>query len=265
MIKWCAYCQEYQGETAPFDNFALSHSMCERCSAQGLEIPIDKFESIQLLKNLQDRLWMAGKSENRNAIDEIIDDAIISDVRPVDILVGLLAPLLYQIGEDWKQGKITVADEHRFTAFASDMLSTVRAKMEIESIVDRNKRFPVLLLNAEGNDHSLGIQVLELFLRSSGIPAKAIFPGIPVAEAINLADEIEPEWIGISISLANQIPSVIETVEKIMKSSPAIANKIFLGGHAVKNELVPSISGTIQIKELGTMLTFLHQIRPKKT
>lgn len=260
MINWCAYCQEYQGETPPFDNFIPTHGICARCKEKGLDLPEEKLQAIRVLKDLQERLWTAGKTENRNAIDDLISDAVQYQVRPVDVLVGLLAPMLYQIGADWARGKITIADEHRFTAFAIDVLSNVRTKMKMEEPRGRDERLRVLLLNADGNDHSLGIQILEVFLRSSGIPAKAIYPGIPFAEAIQLTAEIKPEWLGISISLADQIPSVIEIVDKITELFPAMKNKIFLGGNAVRKYLVPAISGTIQISELGAMLKFLREI-----
>ena len=260
MIKWCAYCQEYQGEIAPFDKFGLTHGICGRCKEIGISKLEDDFDSILRLKSLQDRLWQAGKAEDRSAVDGLIADAINYQVRPVDVLVGLLGPMLYQIGEDWERGKITVADEHRFTAFAFDVMGVVRAKMKMDTNAASEGKLRVLLLNADGNYHSLGIQILEIFLRSSGIVAKAIFPGLPATESVHLAKECKPEWIGISISLPEQIPSVIEIVHKITENSPVLSGKIFLGGNAVRKELVPEIVGTIQIAELGSMLTFLRKI-----
>jgi len=46
-------------------------------------------------------------------------------MRAIDLLIGIIAPLLYQIGEDWKHGAVTVAQEHRFTAFCEKVLELI--------------------------------------------------------------------------------------------------------------------------------------------
>ncbi len=31
MLKWCTYCQEFQGEVPPFDTLASTHGICQNC------------------------------------------------------------------------------------------------------------------------------------------------------------------------------------------------------------------------------------------
>ena len=41
MIRWCAYCQHYQGEQEPLDDYSITHDICEPCLASGaMENPV---------------------------------------------------------------------------------------------------------------------------------------------------------------------------------------------------------------------------------
>jgi hypothetical protein len=48
-----------------------------------------------------------------------VEEGIAANSRPVDIPIGVVAPLLYQIGEERRYGAITVDHEHEFTASGS--------------------------------------------------------------------------------------------------------------------------------------------------
>ena len=33
MLRWCSYCQKYLGETAPLEDYRVSHGICQACEA----------------------------------------------------------------------------------------------------------------------------------------------------------------------------------------------------------------------------------------
>jgi len=67
-------------------------------------------------------LFDAGRHEDFKAAAGIVENAISVDCRPVDILLGMISPMLYEIGEEWKRGVLSVEAEHRFTAFSKKVI-----------------------------------------------------------------------------------------------------------------------------------------------
>src|ERR1700733_13175672 len=112
MLRWCMYCQQFQGEVAPFSNFNTTHITCPSCKAKRRAQLDSEIQRSWMLRGLQEQLMEIGKSGDSLAAEECVDLAIRANVRPVDILVGLIAPLLYIIGEQWSLKTITVVDEH---------------------------------------------------------------------------------------------------------------------------------------------------------
>ena len=66
----------------------------------------------------------------------------------MDLLLGILQPLLVEIGKLWASGQITVATEHRFSDLVGEILSHVRREF---NQVPRPESPKLLLLTAEGN------------------------------------------------------------------------------------------------------------------
>jgi hypothetical protein len=59
--------------------------------------------------------------------------AVASGLRPIDILLGVITPLLYLIGAEGVNGLISVADEHRFTSFCERVFECVQFEIKAVS------------------------------------------------------------------------------------------------------------------------------------
>ena len=116
MLNWCAYCQQFTGESPQYDDFRITHGLCARCETRKLDLfSASTVGHADFLRGIFDRLFGAGCRNDFETAARIVDEAIAAHCRPVDVLVGMIAPMLFQIGEDWKRGVITVEGEHRFT------------------------------------------------------------------------------------------------------------------------------------------------------
>jgi methanogenic corrinoid protein MtbC1 len=251
-IRWCAYCQEFLGEIAPFETFELTHGMCERCAVKGMNLsPHDLKHSREMLE-IQKQLLAAGHGEGSPAeATRLIQMAVSAGVRPIDILMGFVTPLLRHIGKKWELGEATVAEEHRYTNFCEQILTQIEAQF---TGTVKPEGVKILILNAPENYHTLGVRISAVWLNSHGISAKAIFPGLPPAEVPALLREYKPKYLGISVSLPSQIPGIILTLEAIRTAELPNSPEVILSGFAVKQGLVPAIPGATRIKDLGSIL-----------
>jgi hypothetical protein len=118
VLKWCAHCQQFIGETPPHADFGITHGLCRRCSGDEPDLLSgDEYAHAVVLRDLFQALFSAGRRSDFDAAGPLIDQAIVANCRPVDILVGMIAPMLHEIGAAWERGTLTVEDEHEFTAF----------------------------------------------------------------------------------------------------------------------------------------------------
>ena len=98
MLRWCSYCQEFQGEGPPYDDLRITHGICPSCERTVDRFDTDDFVHTRALQQIQSRLMDAGARSDAHTAAGVIADASKARVRPVDALMGLVAPMLYEIG-----------------------------------------------------------------------------------------------------------------------------------------------------------------------
>lgn len=120
MFRWCSYCQNLIGETEPLNDYRISHGICVKCN-QDAKVQTSK-NNFHRARTIFDLLEKARVDGNVDACGTKIDQLLGFSLKPSDIIVGILQPALYRIGELWEQGEITAAEEHRFTEFALGLI-----------------------------------------------------------------------------------------------------------------------------------------------
>lgn len=233
MIRWCSFCQRYLGEATPFDHYDITHGMCQGCAAAfsgGHD-----FSRAGRLAAFYDKLRVAGRDSKIPPASAVLDEGIALGLRPIDLLMGLVQPALYQVGEGWAAGQVTVAGEHAFTAMVSALLTLVMYKYP-EALAHRQSQRPrVLLVAAEGNYHTLGVQLVELILILEGIPTFTVHPGIGAAEVVQLWRTTRAPLVGFSIAQPEQLKGVQDAVAAI--AADAAPPRFVLGGFPIRSGL----------------------------
>lgn len=252
MIKWCSYCQQFQGEKPPFEDYALTHGVCESCASIVSDLTEHQVKKMQVLVNIQRKLFHAGFSNDGELAQEAIAEAKEAGVQSVDVLMGLIAPLLWKVGELWEAGKITVADEHRFTSFYEAIIA------KIEDVDPGYESVDVLLVNAPGNTHFLGLRVLNLWLHSKGIKSATYSE----SKLESIASEIlkrRPRFLGFSVAIDGQLQETINLGESVLNSLGANAPLLILGGGVIKRGDFKNSSRITYISDIQEFLRLIKK------
>ncbi|MDO9299517.1 B12-binding domain-containing protein [Bradyrhizobium sp.] len=253
MLKWCSYCQQFLGEVPDYDNFAISHGACPECHAATLEHGDVDLTRPLLLKAVQRKLWTAGLENNLAAAAKVIDDAASTGLRPVDILIGMLAPMLYQVGEDWKKGVLSVEQEHSFTAFCEQVIDLVSTKIKLSTPLNSTSDGAILLMNAPGNVHTLGLRIIALWLASKGKVATILDKQYDAAHLLKRIKTTRTKLLLISVALPAQYNGVNEIVERVAELANPIRPRVVVGGSAVKLGLIPPIRGADLMADISLL------------
>jgi len=198
VILWCSYCQAFLREMPPFDDPSMTHGICERC-AQELESGEPLVDRTGELRGLMTRILGCATHDERTAIPALVAEAREKGISRASLLVGMLQPALYRVGRAWQSGAMTVAEEHRFTAWCDLFFAHLAVTPQAEAPVD------VLILITPENQHTIGPRFAAELLTERGIRAQVIVPGLPIAEVVQEILRLRPRVVGFSCALSSAL------------------------------------------------------------
>ncbi|MEH7274251.1 MerR family transcriptional regulator [Neobacillus vireti] len=143
-----------------------------------------------------------------------------------DVFHHILAEILYQIGDDWENGKITVAHEH----FASQFV--INRFTQFLRILPVNKSLPkILAFCPEGEDHHIGLMLFSLFLRKKGNEVIYLGPNTPFDGLLDLIETKKYSIIAISITNSAPLIRVEKWIQACLETNTNL--KFAIGGKGV--------------------------------
>jgi len=145
----------------------------------------------------------------------------------VDTELHLVQPALYSIGRQWQANEVTVAQEHLATALSTTMMSD-GLQRSVPAAPNGRK---VLLACVEGNQHSVGLQMVADAFLLDGWDVQYLGAGVPPGAIVAQATRFRPDLIGLSVSFAHQL----DQVKVVMRRLAAMPGRppVLLGGLAI--------------------------------
>ncbi len=230
MIRWCAYCQRYLGEAEPYEDFSLTHGVCPACLEGGAVLDPALPDRVEPLKAFLSRVAHAGS--NPSAAPALLEEGRALGVPWLDLLMGIVQPALYQMGLRWSTSLASIAEEHRLTAVCASLITLVAEAQSGTAHLRQSATPAALLVNAEDNFHTLGVQMVEVALLAAGVPVFCVYPGLPAREVAALAASLRPKVVGVSVALPGQLDSVRELASRLDRQEPRPT--LVCGGYGVR-------------------------------
>jgi methanogenic corrinoid protein MtbC1 len=233
-----------------------THGICVECAPKAIDFEDpDFFTHAEQLSEIQRQLFKAGQSKDLGAAEHVIDQAAKANIRSVDILFGIMAPMLYQIGEDWKKGVISVAQEHRYTSFCEKVFDSISFKSRESRAANVNgpRQPEVLLMNAPGNNHTMAIRFLALWMADKGTRTRVLDVSVEGRHLISLIKDARPRALLISMALAEQSESVRGIVSCMAEVPLRIRPRVVVGGYAVKSGLISPIPRAELVADISSL------------
>ena len=159
-----------------------------------------------------------------------------------DFFDRILRPVMYDIGEDWANEKISIATEHVASNIAQTLVKIIMNKVSSS----KTKKKKVLICVPVGEEHHLGCDVLETYLSIKGYKVFNMGTSVPSESILSFIENNKPNVVFISITIEDNISAGQRLVKKI-KDQHSIP--ILIGGYAMQSEKIPKIDGKI-IKEM---------------
>lgn len=255
MIKWCSYCLHFIEECEPFDDYIISHGVCPACAPKALTFTRADKHAIQGIRTFFMALQKASRSGAVQDWTPVLAESRRLGIPPLDLMMGMLQPLLVEIGGLWAEGKVTVLAEHRFSAMVDALASHLRPEAGARDEVPPR----LILVSADGNFHTLGVQMAALYFASLGLPHLTTASGLPTEELLGLVRRYQPEVLGFSVALPQQMAQVEEVAARLA-DLPFPPPALLVGGPAARQGLDPHPALGIHVcRDLKAMLPYLRQ------
>ncbi|MBN2018133.1 MAG: cobalamin-dependent protein [Candidatus Cloacimonetes bacterium] len=152
---------------------------------------------------------------NRDNANKIID-AWASKHSYREVLPGILEPVLIQIGDLWKDEKVSLAQGYVAVKIAEDVLNKILQDQDTDES-PQVKKGPVVIANIEDDYHSLGRKMVGTFLRANGWEVVDMGNDVPAEDIVDKCEEIGARVVGVSAMMfttARNIKSLRECIDQ---------------------------------------------------
>lgn len=165
---------------------------------------------------------------NRLLAQQLILDAVREGMPLRQVYLEVFQPALYEVGQLWETGQISVAQEHLATAITQTILAALYAQTPLAP--GRGQRAIVACLS--GNHHEIGARMAADFLQWAGFDTLYLGANTPEASFLAMVDDFKPHVVGLPSSLPRHIEGVRAVIEQIHADFRRDRPTILVGGLA---------------------------------
>jgi len=169
-------------------------------------------------------------------------------------VLDTVAPLNQLVGEAWMRGELAVYEEHLYTEQMQGILRTAICNMQQACKPPR-----VLLTSFPGEEHRLGLLMVEALLTVEGVTCIGLGNEIPLPEIVQAAFAHRADIVGLSFSGAFQTNAAVAGLKEL-RSNLSHGVAIWVGGGGMDRVRRP-IPGVTVMRSLEDLLRGLCEWR----
>lgn len=165
---------------------------------------------------------------DRDRARGIFDAALTREPSIPRVYQDLVQLALYQIGELWESGQISVASEHMATAITEQLMNGIYSRLINPARTGRK----VVIATVEQEEHQVGAKMASDMFEMHGWDA--LFPGtgITTSELLALIGRERPALLGLSFSIAAHSATLQIMLRRIREQYPRLP--ILVGGQGLR-------------------------------
>ena len=145
-----------------------------------------------------------------------------------------LGAVVNELGRRWQDGAISILNEHCATDRLTRALARCCEGLPVDSRAPR-----LLLATVEGEEHTVGLSLVELSARERGWRALWAGRAVPVSELLAAVDRGEADAVALSASVVSAPSMVARELELVGAACARHGVALIVGGHGPWPEPMP--------------------------
>ena len=156
------------------------------------------------------------------ALDRCIGDALVG-LGARDFVEQVATPLMIEVGERWRDGRLSVADEHLVSGLMHNVLAGVlRSRARVGNPT-------VLLATPSGERHELGLLMAALVITESGCGLCYLGIDLPAAEVTAAARRSHAAVVGLGVANGDNLAASVAELRRVERDLPK-TTELWIGG-----------------------------------
>lgn len=146
-----------------------------------------------------------------------------------EIYDDVLRPALYEVGQRWQAGDLTIGQEHEISGIVRDLIG------ELSAHTERPDAPAEIILAAcvAGETHDLGLRMVSHLLETEGYAVHFLGANVPPESIIEGINMRQATLVLLSITIEANIPLLINTLEAINKLPEDVRPRVIAGGQVL--------------------------------
>jgi MerR family transcriptional regulator, light-induced transcriptional regulator len=161
-----------------------------------------------------------------DVVDRLIDAGVSFD----ELCEDVVRPALYDVGELWASGELSVADEHVATAISDAILACIGPF----SSAPLEGRFRVLVCCSDGELHAVGARMVGETFAAAEWSVQYLGASMPPASVASAVVERRIDVLAMSTTMPGHLPGVAETITAAREEAPDL--RVVVGGQAYEGD-----------------------------
>lgn len=162
---------------------------------------------------------------------------------------------LYRVGEMWESNEISVATEHLATSITESLLNHIFKSVDSDRKVGKK----VIIAGTEKEIHQVGIKMVADLFEKHGWETFFLGGNVPTKDLILFIKTTEPDLVGLSLSIYNNLPNLEKTIARIREVHPSLP--IIIGGRAFLmggRDVISQFKSAFYIPDLYALEIFIQ-------
>ncbi len=153
---------------------------------------------------------------------------VLAAQSPIDFTQDSFAGLLRYIGGSWAQGDLPIYVEHLISYHLSSTISMASSNIQVPANAPR-----IILSTLPGEQHQLGLQLIEMVFRSEGFETLNFGTETPLDQLQMACENLDPYMLALSFSTVQNRNLLMPQLKELDKQIPAKV-KLIVGGEGVR-------------------------------
>ena len=171
-------------------------------------------------------LQVALGGEKRAAI-KLANLLLERGVPVIDMYANVFTAAMERVGELWRAGKISIADER----LASEITMAVMEKMRSAVKLPRHFSARIVILCIEGEQHYIGARMIADLFQIEGWNVDFMGPDVPTSALSSMILHRRPQLLGLSVTLPQNKRRIGDVIDEIARLE--FRPSLLLGGQSV--------------------------------
>jgi len=171
----------------------------------------------------RDALFGAFSQFDRASADAVV--ASLGHVSYASLVDDVYVAVLRRVGEEWAEGRLTIAQEHFASAFVREQLVVILVRLGSQA--SRGPR--VACVTFPGERHELALLALTVHLALRGCRVTYLGSDVPLADLVDFLGRVAPDCLCVGAIIEVDVDELARFARAIRRAAPP-TTRVIIGG-----------------------------------